>query len=808
MNLEELLAAMGYGAEGMAPPDYSSAVAQGQTATADPQRAGIASGMNPRVLASLADTNTNPETNRTLYPDAANAPYRPDTGADTSLGRNAYLPVPSRMPVMPQQDQPATAPQAQAAQYAPPPISLAPQMAPQQAPMAPQPSPAMPQAGGSPYAPLGNSSDLYAKLMQTMLGDVGDQQKNRSSDALLRFGLATMAAGGKPMSTTLGAVGEGGLAALQGMDEGRAQQLKALLGGASISNTLGEAALRNMRTAPPGAMPSLVGGPGGAAPVLSGSGVSPNAPKGPLSPGQIKGLTTSAFPDDPKAAEDAAAIILAESRGDPHAKKEDSVENSYGLTQINADAWGPIAKTALGNPEQAVKIMRSIYDQRGGSFNDWSTYKNGVYKRYLPDVQKADAEPLQLSGGSGGAVVPARAGGTYGAPSAPASSSSLGSPVAMDPDVAAAQAEYFGRIGNAAAAEIYKKHAMPPEGTQFVRGPDGKVYAQPVGIHGLDYVGAAEAAKDNQKIQITRDGAVYRGGVYIGHAPKEVSAVDAEGNKYPSFTPPMGAVAPGMAHGPGGPGAVVPGVPGAPPIAGQVGTPPPGAVTSTPSELSPGTIERMKKRGSEEEEKRAAVIHTADASVVQQAAFQNMRDAAPNIGAMGPAAPIWQKVAENLRYVVPSGSELGKMIDSQVSSYQDMQKNAGLVLRAVTREVSSREAVQGMIMFEHALPNVTQSPQGFDRTSAQMMGLNDFNIIKAAAQQKWEDDHKGSVAGFEADFRKQLMPVALMYRRLSDSDQAELIQKWKQTDEGKTMLGKIRSQLNYVGANGLYSVVQ
>lgn len=783
MDLHDLLTAFGYGQGGLGTSDYGSAVAQGRSGTDDPQRAGLApsslsagGATSPRVLAQLSP---------------------PGGDLQSDAGLQSY----SQMPVAPQDQSPGGSsppamPPVQQAQYAPP-MPMGPQAAPQ-----PSPSPMMPQSlptSGNPYSPLGINSDKYAKLLEAMFGDVASQQQNRGSDALLRFGLATMAAGGKPMSTTLGAIGEGGLAALNGMDEGRAAQLKALLGGAQISNTLGEAAIRNARMAPP-VLPSVTGagsaGANGAPPVLSGSGVSAKAPQGPLSLGQIKGLTAAAFPNDPNAANDAAAIIMAESQGDPNAKKEDKVENSYGLTQINANAWGPIAKTALGDPEQAVKIMRSIYDQHGGSFNDWSTYKNGDYKRYLPRVEKADAEPLQMSGGSGGAAIPTGAGGA---------SNPLGAPVTMDPDTATAMAEYYGRIGNGPAAAIYQKYATPPEGTQFVRGPDGKVYAQPVGTHTPEFAGKVEQAKEGEKIQITRDGAVYKGGVYIGHAPKEVSVTDATGAKYPAFTPPMGAVAPGMAHGVPGTGGPISGAPGAstaPGISTVAGVPPPGAVMGAPSELGPGQKEALTTRAKEEQETRQHVINDATIAQQQQASFQNMKNEASNF-IQGPFAPHAQEAAKWLRYISPS-------FDGQVASYEDFTKNAGIVLRQVTREVSSREAVQGMQMFERTLPSAEMSPAGLNRVIAQFQGLNDFKLVKAQAQQDWEQQHGGigNVSGFETAFQKQVTPLATMFMRLPSADQAELAQKLSSDKDGLALKAKLIQQINYLKSQGYDSVIQ
>ncbi len=113
-----------------------------------------------------------------------------------------------------------------------------------------------------------------------------------------------------------------------------------------------------------------------------------------------------------------------------------------------------------------------------------------------------------------------------------------------------------------------------------------------------------------------------------------------------------------------------------------------------------------------------------------------------------------------------------------------------------------------MLLFKSQLPDTAQSPKGFDRVSAQLMGLNDFKIVKGQAQQDWEKDHGGSVAGFETAFQKQLTPLAFMFMRLSAPDQLELATNLSKTAEGKALRAKLSEQILHVKKQGYDGVIQ
>lgn len=86
----------------------------------------------------------------------------------------------------------------------------------------------------------------------------------------------------------------------------------------------------------------------------------------------------------------AAAIAMAESNGNPLAHNTKG-EDSRGLMQINGDAWGPLSVF-----DPVKNMQNSLHISKGGTdFHDWSTYKNGAYRQYLPAaLEAAKAQPL------------------------------------------------------------------------------------------------------------------------------------------------------------------------------------------------------------------------------------------------------------------------------------------------------------------------------------------------------------------------------------------------------------------------------
>lgn len=104
-----------------------------------------------------------------------------------------------------------------------------------------------------------------------------------------------------------------------------------------------------------------------------------------LSYAELVTLAQNAGFDDPNVA---AAIALAESGGDPSAYNPETQactpegEGSYGLWQIYKKAHPEFSCMDLTVPEENANAAFSVYTAAGG-FHPWSTYKNGVYTKYL-----------------------------------------------------------------------------------------------------------------------------------------------------------------------------------------------------------------------------------------------------------------------------------------------------------------------------------------------------------------------------------------------------------------------------------------
>ena len=87
----------------------------------------------------------------------------------------------------------------------------------------------------------------------------------------------------------------------------------------------------------------------------------------------------------------AVAVAMAESSGDPKAHNPVPPDNSYGLWQINMiGSLGPARRDEfdlennreLFDPAENAKAAWAI-SGHGDSFQPWTTYTSGAYKKYL-----------------------------------------------------------------------------------------------------------------------------------------------------------------------------------------------------------------------------------------------------------------------------------------------------------------------------------------------------------------------------------------------------------------------------------------
>lgn len=98
-----------------------------------------------------------------------------------------------------------------------------------------------------------------------------------------------------------------------------------------------------------------------------------------------------------------AAVAMGESGYNPAAAKDDYIETSYGLFQINIDAHYPklknwtksgdmeVWKTWLKNPDNNIFAASQVYHSQG--LGAWSVYTSGAYKQYMGQTFQVKGDP-------------------------------------------------------------------------------------------------------------------------------------------------------------------------------------------------------------------------------------------------------------------------------------------------------------------------------------------------------------------------------------------------------------------------------
>ena len=564
------------------------------------------------------------------------------------------------------------------------------------------------------------------------------------------------------------------------------------------------------------------------------------------------------------AADKAAAIAMAESGGNPNAVNLSPSEKggSFGGMQINA--VHPGAEQTVGNMPLSMKMAYDI-SNGGKDFSPWTMYKNGGYKKFLPTgsggasarfLASTDQLPNADLGGAGATPYVPRFGGSstplsdtlatalnpVAAPSesmqvaaagptgiTPLGNEAAPAPAAPQRPVQLAQAGPgpAPMPGGAPAFPAVPPGSLAPGGTlasgaatqQLRKAIGAAAYFDMLGMPTvaqaitqsvtqtpewqaevarqktaaeaaakLPFVGPTAAAEAAAKVPYTfgevRPGTIQTlGGVPQFAAPvhEQVWDPNAGAYRHAFITPPL----------PGG-GVGIPG------LSGGAGGPAPGTGVSPAMPLSrPGPAQEhaMTTRATKEEDQRAAVINEANAAAANRATLLNMENDAGRF-VQGPFADHVQEAATYLRLIDPSWN-------GQVSSYEDFKKNAGQLTRNAVRETSSRAAVQEFNLIANTLPQPTTSPQGFHRVQNELIGLTDFRLAKAQAQQQWEAAHSGSVAGFETTFQRQLSPYTFVVARMDQADRQELYSKLNQSAQGRQELKRLGEQLNYAISSGL-----
>lgn len=100
----------------------------------------------------------------------------------------------------------------------------------------------------------------------------------------------------------------------------------------------------------------------------------------------------------------AAAVALAESNGRTDAV---SPTGDYGPWQINMRAHPALFQQYIWNDPtgaQNAKMAFIVWQQAGGSFSPWSTYKSGRYKLFIGQTGSANGSGVVAGAGAGGAL--------------------------------------------------------------------------------------------------------------------------------------------------------------------------------------------------------------------------------------------------------------------------------------------------------------------------------------------------------------------------------------------------------------------
>jgi hypothetical protein len=95
----------------------------------------------------------------------------------------------------------------------------------------------------------------------------------------------------------------------------------------------------------------------------------------------------------------ATAIALAESSGNPFVVGDSNLTpgGSVGLWQINLAAHPEYSAADLLNPQANANAAFQVYQDAGGQFTPWTTFKTGAYASYLPATAAISAPSSYIS---------------------------------------------------------------------------------------------------------------------------------------------------------------------------------------------------------------------------------------------------------------------------------------------------------------------------------------------------------------------------------------------------------------------------
>lgn len=224
--------------------------------------------------------------------------------------------------------------------------------------------------------------------------------------------------------------------------------------------------------------------------------------------------------------------------------------------------------------------------------------------------------------------------------------------------------------------------------------------------------------------------------------------------------------------------------------------------------LAPMQKEQLEARGKELGEYRSTLDAQASSAVQSNFLLDQMRNESQS-WQMGKFADVEGEARGYLQSFARGFNIDTPQLDQKLADYQSFVKNAGQLTRAATREVSSRAAFQEMQFIQGTLPNPEMSKGGFDQVVNQLQAVNDYTIAKQQAAAQWGQAH-GTLDGFDVDFNQKVTPGIFLVNRMGPDQQAQLYSGLAKTDQGKKVLMNLRREYAYglqqgyvgAGANG------
>lgn len=227
---------------------------------------------------------------------------------------------------------------------------------------------------------------------------------------------------------------------------------------------------------------------------------------------------------------------------------------------------------------------------------------------------------------------------------------------------------------------------------------------------------------------------------------------------------------------------------------------PPGAIrTGVPS----ASKAYMDKRGSDLAGFEQEIQQKAQGAAELNYTLDNMNIAAMDFkpNSFGDFRGKW---AENMQSFVQQFSGPGSKttFDEKANSYAELVKNSETVTRQLTSQVSSNPAAREMDIIRLSRPGANTPGSAFNNLTGQMQALNDWQIAQEKALEDWKAE-KGTPEGFLQDYKKNVSPAVFMLNRMSGEDFKSTVDKMSQQPNGKKVVGNLFEKVNYAKSHGL-----